>query len=141
MSEKIDQFCESLREQLTELETKLGHTKADLKAFPQETQNLLQSKLQEAKDQLATNKEKAENAKTKVQQFLEAKKSEIQSQVEEWKTQREVEKLVSRAERAEEYAGNAIIFAAAVIQEAQVAVLEAVEARMIAEEAVSNSEI
>lgn len=49
MSEKIDQFCESLRQQLTAIETKLSHTKADLEKLPQETQQLIQAKLETAK--------------------------------------------------------------------------------------------
>ncbi len=138
MSEKIDQFCESLRQQLTAIETKLNHTKADLETVPQETQHLIQSKLEEAKVQLAQNKRKAEDAKANVQQWLEAKKSELQSQVDEWKAQREVDKLVSRADRTEEYAASAIVFAAAALQEAQIAVLEAIEARVAADEVVSN---
>lgn len=138
MSEKIDQFCESLRQQLTAIETKLNHTKADLEKVPQETQHLLQSKLEVAKAQLAENQQKAEEAKTNMQQWLEAKKSELHSQIDEWKAQREVEKLVSRADRAENYAVSAIVFAAAAVQEAQIAVLEAIEARIAADEIVSN---
>ncbi len=140
MSEKINQFCESLKEQLTELESKFSNAKADIESFPQEAQNLVQSKLKEAKTQLASNKEKAESAKTKVQQFLETKKLELQSQIDEWKEQREVDKLVHRADKAEEYAAAVIIFAASALEESQVAVLEAIEARMEAEEAVSNSQ-
>jgi glutamine synthetase adenylyltransferase len=136
MGEKINQFCESLRQQLTEVETKLNHVKGDLETAPQEAQNLVQSKLEDAKAQVATNKRKAEDAKANVQQWLEAKKSEITSQVDGWKAQREAEKLSSRADRTEEYAISAIVFAAAAVQEAQVAVLEAVEARLAADEAV-----
>lgn len=138
MSQKIDQFCESLREQLTAIETKLSHTKADLETVPQEAQHLIQSKLEVAKARLAENQRQAEDAKANMQQWLEAKKSELQSQVEEWKAQREVEKLVSRADRAESYAASAIIFAAAAAEEAQIAVLEAIEARIAADNAVTN---
>jgi hypothetical protein len=46
MSDKIDQFCESLRQQLTEIETRLNHAKADLETVPQEAQHLIQTKLQ-----------------------------------------------------------------------------------------------
>lgn len=135
MSAKIDQFCESLRQQLTAIETKLNHTKADLETVPQEARQIVQTKLEDAKTQLAENKRKAEDAKVTMQQWLEAKKVEIQSQVDDWKTQREVEKLGSRADRAENYAASAIVFAAAAVQEAQIAVLEAIEARMADDEA------
>ena len=138
MSEKIDRFCESLRQQLTEIEVKLSHTKADLERIPQGTQQLIQSKLKIAKVQLAENKQKAEEAKVTMGQWVDAKKSELQSQIDEWKAQREVEKLVSRADRAEEYAASAIVFAAAALQEAQIAVLEAIEARIEADEVLSS---
>ena len=60
---------------------------------------------------------------------VEAKETEI----EEWKAKREHEKLVARADRAEDYAATAIIIALAAVEEAEIAILEAVAARIDAE--------
>ena len=60
---------------------------------------------------------------------VEAKKTEI----EEWKAKREHEKLVAHADRAEDFAATAIIIALAAVEEAEVAILEAVAARIDAE--------
>jgi hypothetical protein len=60
--------------------------------------------------------------------------------VEDWKEKREKEKLLHRAEKAEEYAAAAIVLAAAAIQEAEVATLEAIEARHTAEAALGTEE-
>ncbi|MBE9224554.1 hypothetical protein IQ264_03585 [Phormidium sp. LEGE 05292] len=46
----------------------MEHTKADLETLPQEAQNLIQSKLETAKAQVAENQQKAEEVKANVQQ-------------------------------------------------------------------------
>jgi len=53
----------------------------------------------------------------------------------DWKQKRELHRLDKRAERRENYAADAIFIAAAAIDEANVAFLEALEARLDAEEA------
>ncbi len=53
----------------------------------------------------------------------------LPSEIQEWKTNRETEKLEHRAKKAENYAIFAIEFAAAATAEADLAVLEAIAAR------------
>jgi hypothetical protein len=70
---------------------------------------------------------------------LQAKQAEVKSTIDEWKAQKEQDKLLARANRAEEYAASAIIFAAAAIDEAELATLEAVEARLMADAATAET--
>ena len=65
---------------------------------------------------------------------IEAKKGETRSQIDEWKTNREHKKLENRAQDSEDYAAWAVYVAAASIDEAEAATLEAIEARMLVEE-------
>jgi hypothetical protein len=74
-----------------------------------------------------------------VQSWLEGKTAKAKQKVEGWKAQREVEKLVAHANQAEDYAAAAILVAAAAMQEAQVATLEAMEARNTADQATGES--
>lgn len=138
MSAKIDQFCESLRQQLTKLESRVEQAQANLEAAPKKTEQALKEQLAEAKANIEAKKQEAEDAKTKLETWIEAKKTETEASIEEWKTKREQEKLIARADRAEEYAASAIVFALAAIEEAEVATLEAVGARLVAEETVES---
>ena len=63
------------------------------------------------------------------------KKAETQAKIDHWKRERELKKLDSRADDAEEYAAAAISIAVVAVEEAKVATLEAVLARLDAEDA------
>ena len=52
---------------------------------------------------------------------------------------REIHKLEKRADNAEDYAATAIVIAAAAVDEAEIAILEAVGARMLAEDAAAEA--
>jgi hypothetical protein len=60
---------------------------------------------------------------------------ETKDKIEEWKRNREVKQLTSRAERAEEYANWAAVLAMDAVDEAHLAMMEALAARIEADEA------
>jgi hypothetical protein len=80
-----------------------------------------QQRIKEAQDQLKT--------------YAQQKVAETREAVSEWKAKHEVRKLNARAERAEEYAACALVVAAAGIDEAEEAILDAALARMEADAA------
>lgn len=133
MSEKINQFCENLRVQLTSVEGYLNKVGESIKAAPGQAADAVQSSIAAAKEQHTANMQKVSDAKAKLEERVQAKKEEVESDIAEWKTNREINKLEKRADNAEEYAAAAIDFAAACVQEADLATLEAIVARMDAE--------
>ena len=135
MSEKIDQFCENLRVQLTNIESHLAKVGESIKSAPQEAQAAIQAKIDGAKAQHEQNMQKISDARAKLEERAQEKKADIEAQIQEWKTNREISKLESRADKAEIYAVAAIEFAAAATAEADLATLEAIVARMEVEEA------
>jgi hypothetical protein len=139
MSEKIDQFCESLRVHLTDLETDLNQTKTEIAALPKEAQEAVHTKLAEAKAKSKERQQKMEAKKASVENWLAEKRAEVKEKVEEWRANREADILAKRADRTEEYAAYAIAFAVDSIQEARLAVLEAVAARMAADDAAAKA--
>ena len=76
-------------------------------------------------------------AKTKIEARVAEKKSELDSTVQEWKKNREISKLESRADAAEVYA-EFVEFAMAAAVEADIATLEAVAARIDADQATAS---
>ena len=98
----------------------------------------MKSKLEGLKATHKNNVDKILEAKTKIEARVAEKKAEIDSTVQEWKKNREITKLESRADAAEVYAAFAVEFAMAAAVEADIATLEAVAARIDAEQAVAS---
>ncbi len=135
MSDKIDIFCENLRDKLNNAESSLNRVSENLKSAPQQAADAIRSRIDTAKAQHQANVQKVADTKAKLDEGLQAKKDEVESDIAVWKTNRELHKLERRADNAEDYAVAAIEFAAACIIEADLAALEAIEARLDADAA------
>jgi hypothetical protein len=133
MSAQIDKFCDDLKLRLNDIESHLMQMKDKLSTASKEAEATIKSKLEEAKANIEVKKQEVSAAQEKLAQRIEEKKAEIEVEIAESKARKEQEKLLKRADKAEEYALAAILFAASAAEEAEVAVLEAIEARMIAE--------
>ncbi len=110
--------------------------KTHLKGVPKETEAAIQTKLNVAKETLDAKKQEVAAAKAKMEEFVEAKKAETQAAVAEWKANRDRKKLEKRSERAQKYAEACIAVALCSAEEAEVAIIEAVAARIDADDAV-----
>jgi hypothetical protein len=83
---------------------------------------------------LEKKKQEAEAAKKRLEEFVEDKKAETQAAVAEWKTNHDLKKLEKRAERAQKRAEESTALALYYVEEAEVAIMEAVAARIDANE-------
>ena len=97
MSERIDQFCENLRVQLTNVESHLTKVGESIKAAPQEAQAAIRAKIDGAKAQHEQNMQKIADSRATLEERVQEKKAEIDTQIQEWKTNREISKLEHRA--------------------------------------------
>ena len=138
MSDKVDKFCEALRVNLTRVEDCIAKVGENLKSASKTAEEEVKSKLDGLKAAHENNVDKILEAKTKIEARVAEKKAEINSTVREWKKNREISKLESRADAAEAYAAFAVEFAMAAAVEADIASLEAVAARIDAEQAVAS---
>src|SRR5260370_10414054 len=130
MSEKFDNFCSDLRTKINDADKRIKDLKAGVASTSEK------AKL-EAKAQLAAleNKAKEQKARTaaaeaKVKSWVEEKKTMTQEKIAQWKEQRDVKRLGARADLSEHYAVTAMEIAAAAVDEAERAAVEAVVARM-----------
>jgi hypothetical protein len=130
MSEKVDQFCDKLRERLNALDGRLQAVKTSVQDLPAKAEKSVREKLDQARTKIQAQKERVEKARVDFKTRAEQKLAEGKEAINEWKAKREVRKLNTRAERAEAYAEAAIVLALASIDEAEEAVLDAVAARM-----------
>jgi hypothetical protein len=134
MSERVDQFCNKLRGQLNAVDEHLSQIKQRLDTSGKESRAAIEAKVGEAKAKLDAQRQKVDKAKADAKNRIEEKKAETASKIEEWKTNREQHKLEKRADRSEDYAAACIWIAADSVAEADLATLEAIEARLLAEE-------
>lgn len=136
MSEQIDNFINSLREQLNDIDDRLSSVKTTIESASQETKATIGSKLKQVKAKLETKRYDFDTFKREVKRQAEEKQGEVKSKIDVGKTNQEIETLSLRAEQAEEYAAKGIAVAIAAIDEAEEAILEAIAARLDTDNAV-----
>ncbi|MGA2622021.1 MAG: hypothetical protein ABSF26_30890 [Thermoguttaceae bacterium] len=135
MSQRVDQFCDRLREQLNAIEGRIQSVKTDVQALPAKAEKALRDKRDEARTKVEAQKERVEKARADLKVWGEQKVAETKEAISEWKTKRETRKLQARADRSEAYAEAAVVLALASIDEAEEAILDAVAARKDADAA------
>ena len=135
MSANVDKFCNDLRDRLNAIERRVESVKADVKAFPGQGEKVLRDKLEAARNRLNAEKERVNQMRTNFEAQARQKIAESKEAVSEWKKKHETRMLNARADRANEYAGDAVALAVASIDEAEEAILDAVVARIDADAA------
>ena len=113
----------------------LQSVKDRLQTAKDETAATVKAKLDKAKAGLAAGRASVEKHRQQMLERIETKKVETEQQIAKWKAERNLAKLAKRAERSESYAAAAIVIAGDAMAEAEIATLEAIEARMLSAEA------
>ncbi len=135
MSERVDKFCDGLRQRLNAIEARVLSAKANIQALPGKAEKALQAEVEEARGKLQAEKQHIEKIRGDLAAWAEQKKAETQAMIREWKAKRDAKKLNARADRAEAYAEAAVVYALASIDEAEAAILDAVATRIDADAA------
>lgn len=129
MGQRIDQFCESLRLKLTNVNSNMHALKAKIDGKAQGAEQDVQNHLNAVKARIEQQRAKVAAAQVDMKNWAEERKAATTEKVAEWKAKLEKAKLQSRADRAESYAAAAIDVAMAAVDEAEQASLEAWLAR------------
>ena len=135
MGQRIDQFCENLRQKLTMTDSGLEGLKTKIDAKKANVEQDVQSHLNSVRNRIEQNQAKLAAAQTNVKNWVGEQKATTSAQIADWKTKRDTAKLQSRAGKAEDYAAAAIDVAVAAVDEAEKASLEAWLARADADAA------
>jgi hypothetical protein len=134
MSTKLSECADRLKEEIKTAEICLADISGHLTSATEEKLEGLEARWKNAVAKCDARRERAMGAGQRVRQFLEEKKAEVISKYEDWKTDREIEKLEKHADKLEDQAVNAVVIAAFALLEAEVTVVEALKARKIAVE-------
>jgi hypothetical protein len=134
MSDKLEQVRTQLHANLDAAVDGLQATRAHLQAKTDAAQADTRAKLEASKAKVAGMKQQAAAARARMSDLINAKAVETDAQVAEWQAKRQHDKLVKRAEQAEDYAVACVAVTMAMAAEADLAVLEAAQARMDADQ-------
>ena len=138
MGARIDQFCEDLRQRLTIVDSGLDGLKAKINGKAQHAEQDVKNHLDRVHDRVEQGRAKLAAARADVKEWTEERKTATSEKIAEWKTKRELGRLQDRADKAERYAAAASTVAAAALDEAEQASLEAWLARQDANSAQPN---
>ncbi len=130
MSARVDKLCDRLRSRLDALELRVDFLKDNVQALPGKAEKALQDTIHATRAKIQAQQEVIEKSRADLKAWGEQKKTETEAMIQEWKATREIQKLNSRADRAEAYAEAATVVALACIDEAEEAMLQAALARM-----------
>ena len=134
MNRRLNQCCDRLKAEIKTAETSLADMSGHLASATEEKLEGMESRWKNALAKCEAKREQATNAGQRFRLFLEEKKAEVISKYEDWKTDREIEKLEKHADKLEDRAVDAVVVAAFALLEAEVAIVEALKARKIAVE-------
>ena len=134
MNQKVEQCQNELNVHLETLRQRLEEVKASIEDSANNSREALHKKSQEIEARFEADQQKFKDARVQAEQWLAEKAIEAGEKIADREHQREVEKLEKRADRAEEYAASAVLLASAAIDEAELAILEALGARLMAED-------
>lgn len=130
MNEKVDSFCKELRAKLDRVDKRIKDLKAGAKGATEKAKVEAQAQLAALENRARDQRAKVQATEAKTKAWFEEKKTATSEKIAVWKAQRDVKKLAAHADSAEDYAVASMQLAAAAVDEAERAAVEAVVARM-----------
>ena len=132
MTEKLERCCNRLKDEVREAEGNLVQAGQHLASALETGSDALEACEKNALAKCEEKRDQARQAGNRIRQFLEETRDTAVTRFEDWKTDREIEKLEKHADKTEQRAADAIVVAAFAILEAEAAICEALKARKIA---------
>jgi hypothetical protein len=133
VSAQIDNFRNQLRAKVEDADKRLRDLETKAKASGEKAKDDAKAQLSSLETKVKAQQAKVQASEASMKAWVEEKKKVTSDKVAEWKAQRQVKQLVDHANIAEDYAAAATEVAAAMIDEAEKAIAEAVVARMNAD--------
>ncbi len=120
---------QKLSDEIDAAKAKLDALKREIAGMHEEDMQALKEHQDEIRQRVEQQKARARQMQANIASWKQEKIAHTQEAIRSWRQQRELDKLESRAERAEAYAVDMVSVAAFDFDEAEQAVLDAVAAR------------
>jgi hypothetical protein len=138
MTGPITEFCETIREKFTTIESGLGDLLVRISCDGEHAEHEVQRYLQSLSHCTKLNKEQLDHSLALIRNLREEHEALTAAEIMEWKTKRATKRLRERAEKAEYYAVAVTGIAGVALENARQAALLAWLARHDADSAVSR---
>lgn len=135
MREQIDHLFKEVRTKLDGAEKRIKDLNAAAKTAAERAKAQAKTQLATLETKAKEHHAKVEAAEAKAKKWLEEKKAAPADKIASWKAQHEVKRLDAYAKLAEDYAAASIGAATSAIDEAELAVVQAIDARLDADAA------
>lgn len=135
MSEKIDRLCDQLRIKLHGIDRRLEALKSNAMTTAEKSQHAVEGQMDRVEQRIYDRRFAVEAANARIKAWIEGKRADFDANLGAWKHDRQVHQLNARADDAEAYALAVFELAAAAVDEAAHAALEALLARHDADSA------
>lgn len=126
------------QQQFEEAKQRLDQAKRDIEELRAEDKESIREKSAEIHQRVKAQQDRVKELRDQVADWLKDKKQETDEQVMSWRQKRELKHLQRRADRAEDYAVNAVVTAMMDVDEVEIAVLDALDARLDADAAAAT---
>jgi hypothetical protein len=133
MSDRMERLSESIGARLNEMAARIQQFHDAITA-PVHIGRAVLAKLDKAKQRVEARKVQFQNERSRVNSKIKRDLAAALTKIQQWKVSHDAEKLSRHADHVEQYALAAILDACDAIDKAEVAALEALDARLTAEE-------
>lgn len=135
---KTAQLKAAFEQHLEEAKQRLEQARQDIAAVSASDKESIRQKSAEIRHRLYEQEQRTAELRDDAAGWLKDRKAQTEEQVSSWRQRRELKHLEKRADRAEEYAVNALVVAMLDADEAEIAVLDALDARLDADLATAS---
>ncbi len=139
MASDTTDLKQKISQQIDTARAKLEALKRDLSSVHQEDMAALKEHQNDIRTRIEQQKERARQRQSDIARWKSEKVAHTQEAIASWKERREIDKLETRAERAQDYALDMVSLVVDDFEEAEQAVYDAVAARLEAESALSTA--
>ena len=137
MGGAADELKQRLSQQIDAAKHKLEILKKDIADLHAEDMAVLRERQSEIRERIDQQRPRSESIQSKIANWRSETRTRAVDAITSWEQRREIEKLEAHAKRAEDIALDMVSIAAHDFEEAEQAVLEALAARMEADQALA----
>ena len=134
MNSRLVISCKRLTEDVGHIEHHLHKVGEQIKSATDKSIEALEVDLVDAQEKCEERKSQASDALQRMGKFIEEAKDSAVTRFEDWRVDRQIEKIEKEADKKEQQAIDAILVAAHACMEAEVAIIDALKTRKMADE-------
>ena len=138
MSEQRRRLCENMNARLDEIAGRIGQIRDAVSATSMKVARAVQAKLDDAKRRFEMRNARFQKEREQLNSKIKCDLAGAREHIAAWKASRDVEKLSRHAQDAEQHALAAMLIACDAMDEAELAALEALDARLSADAAANE---